>query len=203
MRIAATMTCLAPSLRSRRPPGRRPLRAGVAVAGFSILETLIATALASILFATVASFANFTSRSFVAMGNYADLERASRDALDVMTRDIREARALTAFTSHRLTLTANDNSTLIFEYLPAAATLTRRHGTTDTILLKQCDMLNFAIFQRTPMAGLQFYPATNSAGAVHPPTAKLIDVSWRCSRKIFGQKVNTESVQTAKIVMRN
>jgi hypothetical protein len=33
--------------------------------------------------------------------------------------------------------------------------------------------------------------------------AKLVDVSWLCSRKILGRKVNTESVQTAKIVMRN
>ena len=34
-------------------------------------------------------------------------------------------------------------------------------------------------------------------------TAKLIDVSWKCSRKIMGEKLNTESVQTAKIVIRN
>jgi hypothetical protein len=30
-----------------------------------------------------------------------------------------------------------------------------------------------------------------------------VDVSWKCSRQILGEKVNTESVQTAKIVMRN
>jgi hypothetical protein len=30
----------------------------------------------------------------------------------------------------------------------------------------------------------------------------LIEVSWICSRQIFGKKVNTESVQTAKIVIR-
>ena len=32
---------------------------------------------------------------------------------------------------------------------------------------------------------------------------KLLDVSWRCSRKVLGQKLNTESVQTSKIVIRN
>ena len=172
-------------------------------AGLSLLETMIAAAVASIIFAAVASFANFTARSFVAMGNYADLERVSRDALDVMTRDIRQSRALTAFTTTKLTLTANDNSTLIFEYDPSSDTLIRRSGGTDTVLLKQCDVLTFAIYQRAPMGGLQFYPATNGSGAPNPATAKLIDVSWRCSRKIFGQKVNTESVQTAKVVMRN
>ena len=32
---------------------------------------------------------------------------------------------------------------------------------------------------------------------------KLVDLNWRCSRQILQQKVNTESVQTAKIVIRN
>jgi hypothetical protein len=31
----------------------------------------------------------------------------------------------------------------------------------------------------------------------------MIDVSWKCSREILGAKINTESVQTAKIVIRN
>lgn len=171
--------------------------------GFSLVEMMIAMAIASIIFAIVMSFSIYIARSFVATGNYADLDRASRNALDVMTRDIRESRALTAFATNKLTLTANDNSTLIFEFDPSAATLTRKTGTTTTVLLSQCDLLKFAIYQRKPMAGLTFYPATNGLGAASPSIAKLIDVSWRCSRKILGQKVNTESVQTAKIVMRN
>ena len=43
-----------------------------------------------------------------------------------------------------------------------------------------------------------FYSASNN-----PAICKLVSVSWRCSRTILGQKVNTESVQTAKIVIRN
>ena len=40
------------------------------------------------------------------------------------------------------------------------------------------------------------YPAGTIA------TAKVIDVSWVCSRTLFGRKENTESVQTARIVIR-
>jgi len=172
-------------------------------AGLTLLEMMVALALASITFATVVSFANFTARSFVATGNYADLDRASRNALDILTRDIREARDLTGFTTNKLTLTANDMSTHIFEYNPSAATLTRKGEGTSVVLLEQCDFLKVAIYQRTPMPGLQFYPATNISGVADPSLAKLIDVSWRCSRKILALKVNTESVQTAKIVIRN
>lgn len=172
-------------------------------AGMSLVEMMIAMALASIILATVASFAIFTARSFVAVGNYGDLDRTSRNALDTLTRDIRESQALTAFATNKLTLKASDSSTLIYEYAPSAATLTRQSATSTKVLLTGCDLLTFAVYQRSPMSGLQFYPATNGLGAINPPTAKLIDVSWRCSRKILGQKVNTESVQTAKIVMRN
>lgn len=172
-------------------------------AGMSLVEMMIAMALASIILATVASFAIFTARSFVALSNYGDLDRMSRNALDVLTRDIRESQALTAFTANKLTLKASDSSTLIYEYAPSAATFTRKGATTTTVLLTGCDLLTFEVYQRTPMPGFQFYPATNSSGAINPATSKLIDVSWRCSRRILGQKVNTESVQTAKIVMRN
>jgi len=171
--------------------------------GFTILEMLIALGVASLVLGAVAGVAIYSARSFVALGNYADLDRASRNALDVMTRDIREARGLTAFTTNKLTLTAGDMSTLTFEYNPSAATLTRTSGSTTRVLLKECDYLKFAIYQRKPMAGSQFYPATNLSGVSDPSIGKLVDVSWRCSRKILALKVNTESVQTAKIVIRN
>jgi len=171
--------------------------------GFTILEMLIGLGVASLVLGAVAVVAIYSARSFVALGNYADLDRASRNALDVLTRDIRQARGLTAFKTNKLTLTASDLSTLVFEYDPSAATLTRTSASDSTVLLKECDYLKFAIYQRKPMAGFQFYPATNLSGVSDPSIGKLVDVSWRCSRKILALKVNTESVQTAKIVIRN
>ena len=51
--------------------------------------------------------------------------------------------------------------------------------------------------QRNPVGGsYDIYPAATAA------TAKVINVSWMCSRKIFGIKEDTESVQTARIVIR-
>ena len=50
----------------------------------SLLEVLITAGIASIVFAAVGSLSLFTARSFVAMGNYADLDNASRNALDVL-----------------------------------------------------------------------------------------------------------------------
>ena len=171
--------------------------------GFALLEMQIALGLASLVLAGVVSFSLFTLRSFVALGNYSDLDRSSRNALDVLTRDIRQSRELTYFRTNKLSLTANDMSTLVYEYNPSAATLTRTSGGHSSVLLEQCDFLTFAIYQRKPMADMKFYPATNFSGVADLSIAKLIDVSWRCSRTILALKVNTESVQTAKIVIRN
>ncbi|MEJ2010407.1 MAG: hypothetical protein P8Z30_20015, partial [Acidobacteriota bacterium] len=72
------------------------------------------------------------------------------------------------------------------------------------VLLTNCEYLAFGISQRNPSNEFCFYPATNTTTSkLDPSLCKLVDVSWKCSREIFGKKVNTESVQTAKIVMRN
>ena len=133
------------------------------------------------------------------MGNYSDLDRASRNALDNMSREIRATSQLTAFTTTKLTFKDPDGTTLSFEYNPGNGTLTRKRGGTNTTLLKECDFLEFHISQRNPSNNFTFYAVTGTNYA----TAKLVDVNWRCSRKILGNKVNTESVQTAKIVLRN
>jgi hypothetical protein len=48
-----------------------------------------------------------------------------------------------------------------------------------------------------------YYPATNGTGVLDVNLCKLINLSWKCSRTIFAQKVNTESVQAAQIVLRS
>ena len=69
---------------------------------------------------------------------------------------------------------------------------------TSSILLRECDSLEFHIYQRTPQPGTNsFYAATDAA------QCKLLDMKWRCSRSLFGKKANTETVQTAQVVIRN
>lgn len=165
----------------------------------TIMDVLIASTIATILFAALGTLAVSTARSFVALGNYGDLDRASRNALDILGRDVRQSRAVTAYTPTQISLLANDNSTNTYSYNSSTGNLTRQSGGTTTVLLTQCDYLNFNIYQRNPSNNWSWYPVASNQVS----TAKLIDVSWKCSRKILGEKVNTESVQTAKIVIRN
>ena len=165
--------------------------------GLTILEMLVAASLASLVFAATAMLWIFSARSFTALGNYGDLDRASRNALDSMSREIRQTKGMTSYSPSRITLVDWDDGALTYAYDSTARTLTRQKGGTNTLLLGQCDYLSFDISQRNPSNNFTFYPETNVS------LAKLIDVSWKCSRKILGAKINTESVQTAKIVIRN
>ena len=167
--------------------------------GFTLTETLIAAGLGSIVLAGVAALTFYSSRSFAAIANYVDLDYRSRITLDKMSQQIRQANRLTASTSTSLTFEDYDGGTLTYNYDANAKTLTRtKNGLTDSKpLLTECDFLQFLIFQRNPIGGT--YDQFTAASAA---TCKLVQLKWVCSRKIFGSPVNTESVQSAKIVIR-
>jgi len=67
-------------------------------------------------------------------------------------------------------------------------------GRRQYVLLTGCDYFCFNVFQRNPTNQFWF-PYDCSTNAY---MTKLVNVSWKCSRKILGAKVNTESVQTAQ-----
>lgn len=168
--------------------------------GFTLTELLVSTGISAVVLTALMYAFLFCNRSFVAMGNYMDLNKASLVALDTMTRDIREARLLQTFATNQLVFTSFNSNQLIYAWDASTRRLTRSLGGTTKVLLKECDYLLFDISQRTPTTDgvFGFYSATNNAAI-----CKLVSVSWRCTRNIMGQKANTESVQTARIVMRN
>jgi hypothetical protein len=107
-----------------------------------------------------------------------------------------------------ITLTnADQAATISLSYDPAARTVTlQKTGQSDSIILKECDRWDVALFQRSPLftaTNVVFYYATNNAGATDTRICKLISLSWKCSRFVAGQKLTTESVQAAQVVLRN
>lgn len=170
--------------------GRRP-------AGTSLIELLVAMAIGALVTLATGGLSLYSGRSFAAMCNYVDMEIHSRNALDMMTRDVRQAVALRSFATNQLVFEDFDGADLTYSYSPTTKTLTRLKGGDSQVLLRGCDRLDFAIFQRNPLGGTyDFYPTASAT------TAKLIQVTWTCAREIFGTTVNTESVQMAKIVIR-
>jgi prepilin-type N-terminal cleavage/methylation domain-containing protein len=178
--------------------------------GFTIAEMLIATALAGVVMALVLGTFKYTGTSFAAMGNYSDLDRKSRTALDLLGREIRNSSALIAVTTNPKSLTFTNATTtkkITVTYNSTARTLTlAKTGETTKTILTQCDQWDYSLFNKAPnlsSTNILFYGATNGAGAIDLTACKLVNMTWKCSRTILGSKRNTESIQTAQIVLRN
>lgn len=163
-----------------------------------MIETMVATAIGSLALAGLSSLTIYTTRSFAAMSNYMELDKNSRNALDRMTQIIREADGVTTFSDHSVVLSYHAQ-TISFNYSPQSKRLTMVNTNgASTVLLEDCDFLDFDAFQRNSVPGsYDQYPATVDESAI-----KLVQVSWICSRRLIGDLLNTESVQSAKIVIR-
>lgn len=177
--------------------------------GATLVELQIAVALGSVIIIAIMAMILYTARSFAALTNYVDLDNFSRNALDIMTREIRQADELTtgAATSMTLRFRNPTNSaatwTVTYAYNSSGRTLVRSQaGVPDTILLEECDFLRFVYFQRNPTPGTGDPFLTATPPLVNARECKGVQLRWICSRTILQQAVNTESVQSARVVLR-
>ena len=181
-------------------------------AAFTLVELMVASSVGMMVLAAVSFMSLYASRSSIAVINYTDLEAKSRYALDVISRELRQASQVLSYQSSAtlksLTLTnADQGASIVLTYDPAARTLAlNKTGQASMTVLTECDRWDFGLYQRTPLVtstNVFYYPATNSAGTLDPKICKLINLSWKCSRLVAAQKLNTESVQAAQFVLRN
>jgi type II secretory pathway component PulJ len=163
----------------------------------TLVEMMVTAGVGSLLLITIMALFSFSNRSMASLLNYAELERQSQRALDIMSRDIRQVGRLVDSSSTSLTFIQEDGSLLRYAYNSTAKTLTRTAGYRTEVLLEGCDSLQFNIMQRnTQSSTFDQFPAGSTA------TCKLLQLQWLCSRKVLGAKLNTESMQSAKIVIR-
>ncbi len=174
--------------------------------GFTLVELLVTVGLGVAVIAVVTMTLITLSNSMFAIANYNDLDKHSAHTLDLLSRDIRNAASVGSdCTTNNLTLT-NSFYNIVINYKWDGTNYLLRTSTSNGVVvvdtnLLNCDYFNFAYAQRNPTnanaAGMYFYPTTS------PNQIKLVSLSWRCSRKILGVKLNTESVQTAQVTIRN
>jgi Tfp pilus assembly protein PilW len=175
--------------------------------GVGLIELLVGTGLGSLVLAVVAVLTVFGARSFAALGNYSVMDLQSRQGIDQMTREIRQATAVVAWqtnsTAKYLIFTnAIGGYSVRYSWTAASAELVETYstGATPKMLLTNCLAWDFSLFQRTP------YPNQTNVFYAAPSVnlCKLVNMNWKCSRGVGGTKLlNTESIQTAQVVLRN
>lgn len=179
------------------------------IAAFTLIEMLVAVALSVLVMASMMGLYTSGTISFIAMGNYQNLDAKSYSALDLISREIRNSSVLLSNTPNQsLTLYNNyalngAGQTTKIIYDPSSGTvIMTRTGQKIVSLLTGCDQFSFQLYSRAPntasfTTNIVFTPATDASDC------KMIQISWKCSRSVRGSKLNTESVQTAQIVLRN
>src|SRR5437867_2630501 len=189
----------------------------VRCAGLTLVEMLVAIGISGIVFVAVGTMVFFSGRSYAALANYVDLDNKSRKALDQMSKEIRQVDGVTGMgtatlpsgkvVTNQIAVAGKEADgtpyTITYNYSPNAAnkplTRTKAGGlyAGTTTLLTGCTYLNFGLFTRVPQDGnLDNFAASDLA------TCKVVQLEWICSRGIFNKSDNTESVQSAKVVIR-
>ncbi len=181
--------------------------------GLTILETLIAVGIGTVLVAGAMSLSLYGARSLLAIGNFADMSADSRQALDLLSRELRQASAVidlqTNSTVRWLTVTNNTSAGMTNRVTWDSTTRTlalKSSWRREQILLAECDRWDIRLFSRVvrPVStGFTYCDATNWAGQLDLPTSKMIEMTWICSRTNQGQKIKTENLQRLRIGFRN
>jgi hypothetical protein len=166
---------------------------------FTLPEALVAVFIGiTFILAMVLIFITSTF-SFARMGDYINMDRSSRNALDHMTKNIRASKKLTSFDPALLVFNFDSAGTtnLTYRYDSGAAVLTEEwtsSGSTSTnVLLTGCSNLVFTMFNRT------LTPTTD----VSSGQGKIISVSWDSHGSSTLVQASTENMQQAMIVIRN
>jgi len=166
--------------------------------GFTLIELLVSVAIGALLTIALASLTIYGARSFAALTNYTDMDRQSRRALDIITREIRSSEGLASATTNDVYFNINGGTNnLRYLFNAEARNFAQFKDGERTELLTGCDELIISIYGRNNISN-QFsqFAITNVANG------KMIQFAWTCSRRILGARLNTESLQTAKIVIR-
>jgi hypothetical protein len=144
--------------------------------------------------ASILAMSIISAQNFVATSNYVNMDTKSRDAMDRISREIRNAtQVMTVTPNTSLVLTnANKQTAINITYNSTSNYLTLTTNQVTTATLTGCTNFSLQVLNR------------DSQISTNPPVdGKIVNMSWKCSRHIIGSQFNTEVVQTAQVVLRN
>jgi Tfp pilus assembly protein PilV len=172
---------------------------------WTLLEMMVAVGIFSLSSLGLMGLYLFSVKSMGSMYNYCLLDQYNRQAMDQLTREIRQATKVLNYTTNSVTiLAANDDgstSTVTYTFSPSAKKMLRTSSDgTSKALLNNCSLLSFKLFTRCPSNGVfgSFPVAINNWSN----TVKVLQLTWKTSITTPTCLGNSENIQTARIVIR-
>ncbi len=174
--------------------------------GWTLSEMMFAVGIFTLVGMALMGTYIFSVKSMASMAGYALLDAQNRQAMDLLTSEIRQSRQVMAYTTNSITiLTANwDGSTgptVRYTFNPTTKKMERRNLTDGSVktLLANCSLLQFNLYTRCPSNAVfgSFPVAVNNWSN----TAKVLQLSWKTSILQPSGIINSENIQTARIVI--
>ena len=172
---------------------------------WTLVEMMVAVGIFSLAGIGLMGLYLFSVKSMASMYNYCLLDQYNRQAMDQLTREIRQATMVLNYTTNSITIRAatSDGSTsdVTYSFSPSTKKMLRTSSDgTSKALLNDCSLLSFQLFTRCPSNGVfgSFPVAINNWSN----TVKVLQLTWKTSMSLPTGNVNSENVQTARIVIR-
>jgi type II secretory pathway pseudopilin PulG len=168
-------------------------------AAMTLVEVMIAMTVFTIAGGAVMTSYVFGLRSFQALSNYAQLDQQNREAMDTLSREVRQANSVFTFqngANSSMTIVDGNMQNVTYSFNGTAKTMTRTKGVSSEVILRDCSLIKFNLGMRPPNTNYGYFPTTNIN------VAKVVDLTWKTSRLLPGGVANTENIQTARIVIR-
>jgi len=176
--------------------------------GWTLVEMMVAVALFSLGSMSLMGLYIFSVKTTASLVAYADLDKRNRQAMDLLTREIRQARWVRGYTTNSITILApreyssGDHEVTDF-FNPTSKKLLRKSSDEPTkVLLDNCSLLRFELFTRCPsnaVYGFGSFPVATNNWQI---TVKVLQLTWKTSIIQPSGIINSENVQTARIVIR-
>jgi type II secretory pathway pseudopilin PulG len=173
--------------------------------GWTLVEMMIAVGLFSLVGMALMGTWVFSVKNMASMYSYALLDQYNRQAMDQLTREIRQSKNVLAYSTNSITiLTANDDGSdgprVTYSFSPSKKKMIRTSSDgTSKLLLDDCSLLSFQLYTRCPSNVFGIFPvAVNNWSN----TVKVLQLTWKTSVTKPDGIVNSENVQTARIVIR-
>jgi type II secretory pathway pseudopilin PulG len=173
---------------------------------WTLVEMMVAVGIFSLSSLCLMGLYLFSVKSMASMYSYALLDASNRQAMDQLTREIRQSKEVVNFSTNSITiLTADpdgsDGPTVTYSFSPSAKKMLRTSSDgTSTVLLDNCNLLSFQLFMRCPISNtFGIFPvAVNN----WQQTVKVLQLTWKTSIVQPSSVASSENIQTARIVIR-
>jgi len=175
---------------------------------WTLLEMMMAVGVFTLVAMALMSTYIFSVKSMASMYSYSLLDQYNRQAMDQLTREIRQSRWVRRYTTNSITiLVPRENSSgdheVTYSFNPTTKKMLRTSSDEPTrVLLDNCSLLSFELFTRCPsnaVYGFGSFPVATNSWQL---TGKVLQLTWKTSISQPNGIANSENVQTARIVIR-